>query len=127
MVCAITQGGKADDAHVDPDCALFRRYWLCYFLLCLNRYVPFASSLADGDILDPAFDVTTSPVAYPSYLRQVYPAVSLFQFDALRIADTVTGALALEFWKVRSLGEKVPVRRFKVFQALLKYLAMAVL
>lgn len=126
MVCAITQGGKADDPHVDTDCSLRCRYRFFFFVFRLDGNVPFASSLADGDVFDPACDVTTFPVAYPSYLRQIYSAVSLFQFDALRVADAVPNTLALESGKVCPFAKEVPVRRFKVFQTLLKYLAVTV-
>ena len=127
IVCAIAQGGKARYPHINTDRTSRCRYRSGYFLFCLNRYVPFASSLADGDILDLAGNVPAFPVAYPSYLRQVYPAVSLFQFDALRIANTVPDTFAFESGKVCSFGEEVPVRRFKVFQALLEYLTMTAL
>ena len=126
IVCAIAQGGKANDAHVDTNSTLRCRYRFFFFIFCLDGNVPFVSSPADGGILDPACDVTTFTVAYPSYLRQVYTAVVLFQFDTLRIADAVTDTLALESGQICSFGKEIPVRRFQVFQALLEYLAVVI-
>lgn len=104
MVCTIAQGGKANDAHVDTDCTLRCRYR--FFIFCLDGNVPFVSSPADGGILDPACDVTTFSVVYPSYLRQVYPAVVLFQFDTLRIAELSRILLRLNRGKSVLLAKK---------------------
>lgn len=124
IVCTITRGGKANEAHVDSNSTLPCRNLFLFFIFCLDGNVPFPNSFTDGDILDLACDVPAFSGAYPSYLRQVYPAVSLFLLHPLRIADAVTDNLALESRKVCSFRKKIPVRRFKVFHALLEYLAV---
>ena len=109
IVAAVTQCGKAGDAHVNTDCTLRCRQWIGDFLFCLDGNIPFASPLADCDVLDCARDVLAFPVAYPAQFRQVYPTVLFLKLDALRIAEAVTDSLALEPGKVGSFGEEVPV------------------
>ena len=90
--------------------------------LGLNRRIPLAVGLANGDTLNLAQYGATVSVTNPAQFRQRQAAVFLFNFETLRKSETVVLPASLELWKVGSFGKEVAVTGFKVFEGLLQRL-----
>ena len=119
---AIRQRGEAGDAHIDADHGAGGMHGRFDFPLGLDRHVPAASRLADGDILGCAENVPAVAVADPAQLRQEDPTVDRIDRELLgsRIAEAVVLAFLLEAREGRPLGEEVAVGPLQILERLLQ-------
>lgn len=94
----------------------------CHLAFRLNRHEPLAAIGRYGDVLGLANNVPAVAVAEPAQLGQEQAAVGLVDFElrGIGIAETVAQAFFLESGEIGTLGEKVGVGPFQVFERLLQ-------
>ena len=113
----VAQSGKRGQAQINGDGVNFGR-WVFYFHLALNGdEIPTAFGFRDGTVFHLAFNGAMENTLDPTDFGQIYPFV--FDFEALRIADTLLVVLAVEVRIVGAAFKEILVGAVQILQCLL--------